>query len=34
MGLVKINGIRLYVKVTGIGFPVILIHGVGGDHKA
>ena len=34
MGLLKINGIKLYVEVKGAGFPVILIHGVGGDHEA
>ncbi|OKS85305.1 alpha/beta fold hydrolase [Mucilaginibacter polytrichastri] len=34
MGLIKINGIKLYVEVKGTGFPVILIHGVGGDHQA
>lgn len=34
MGLLKINGIQLYVEVKGVGFPVILIHGVGGDHQA
>jgi len=34
MGLVKINGIQLFVEVKGDGFPVILIHGVGGDHQA
>lgn len=34
MGFIKINGIKLYVEVKGNGFPVILIHGVGGDHQA
>lgn len=34
MGLIKINGIRLYVEVKGSGFPVIFIHGIGGDHQA
>lgn len=34
MGLLKINGIELFVKVQGKGFPVIFIHHVGGDHKA
>ena len=34
MGLIKVNGIQLYVEVKGSGFPVILIHGVGGDHQA
>ncbi|MCR8560743.1 alpha/beta hydrolase [Mucilaginibacter sp. BJC16-A38] len=34
MGLIKINGIQLYVEVKGAGFPIILIHGVGGDHEA
>jgi 3-oxoadipate enol-lactonase len=34
MGLIKINGPQLYVEVKGNGFPVILIHGVGGDHEA
>ncbi|EHQ24906.1 alpha/beta fold hydrolase [Mucilaginibacter paludis] len=34
MALIKINDIELYVEVKGSGFPVILIHGVGGDHEA
>lgn len=34
MALIKINGIRLYVEVKGAGFPIILIHGAGGDHRA
>lgn len=34
MGLIKINGIQLYVEVKGTGIPVILIHGVGGDNQA
>ena len=34
MGLININGIQLYVEVKGTGFPIILIHGVGGDHQA
>jgi len=34
MGLIKVNGIQLYVEVKGAGFPVILVHGVGGDHDA
>lgn len=34
MGLIKINGVQLYVEVKGNGFPVVLIHGVGGDHDA
>ncbi len=34
MGLIKINGIQLYVAVQGAGFPIILIHGTGGDHQA
>jgi 3-oxoadipate enol-lactonase len=34
MALIKINGIKLYVEVKGTGFPVILVHGVGGDHQA
>jgi len=34
MGLLKINGVQLYVEVKGSGFPVILIHGSGGDHQS
>jgi 3-oxoadipate enol-lactonase len=34
MGRIKINGIQLYVEVKGTGFPIILIHGNGGDHQA
>lgn len=34
MGRIKINGISLFVEVTGSGFPIIFIHGVGGDHQA
>jgi len=34
MGFLKINGIQLYVEVKGNGFPVILIHGSGGDHQS
>ncbi|BAU52627.1 alpha/beta fold hydrolase [Mucilaginibacter gotjawali] len=34
MGLIKINGIQLFVAVKGAGFPIILVHGVGGDHLA
>jgi 3-oxoadipate enol-lactonase len=34
MGTIKINGIKLFVDVQGAGYPLILIHGVGGDHKA
>lgn len=34
MALIKINGIQLFVEVKGTGFPIILIHGAGGDHQA
>ncbi|SEA44048.1 alpha/beta fold hydrolase [Pedobacter hartonius] len=34
MGLIKINGIQLYVDVQGTGYPIILIHGIGGDHQS
>lgn len=33
MSFIKINGIQLYVDVQGDGFPIILIHGAGGDHE-
>lgn len=32
MGLTKINGINLNVTVLGNGQPLILLHGIGGDH--
>lgn len=32
MSLLKINGINLNVVVKGEGHPLILVHGVGGDH--
>lgn len=32
MALIKINGINLNVAVQGSGHPLLLIHGVGGDH--
>ena len=32
MGLIKVNGINLEVNVQGEGDPLILVHGVGGDH--
>jgi len=31
MGFISINGIDLNVNVSGNGYPVILIHGIGGD---
>jgi len=34
MGFIHVNGIQLFVEVKGSGFPIIFIHGVGGDHKA
>lgn len=33
MSFIKINGIQLFVDIQGEGYPIILIHGVGGDHQ-
>lgn len=32
MELIKVNGINLNVNIQGDGPPLILIHGIGGDH--
>ena len=32
MGLIKINGINLNVNIKGDGHPLVIIHGIGGDH--
>ena len=32
MGLIKMNGINLNVTIKGVGHPLVLIHGIGGDH--
>ncbi|MBO9731451.1 MAG: alpha/beta fold hydrolase [Chitinophaga sp.] len=33
MALITINGIKLNVTVKGTGHPIILVHGIGGDHS-
>ena len=33
MGLIKINGINLNVNIKGNGHPLVIIHGIGGDHS-
>ena len=32
MGLIKINGININVNINGVGHPLVIIHGIGGDH--
>ena len=32
MGLIKMNGINLNVNIKGDGHPLVIIHGIGGDH--
>ena len=32
MGLIKINGININVNIKGVGHPLVIIHGIGGDH--
>ena len=32
MGLIKMNGINLNVTIKGDGHPLVIIHGIGGDH--
>ena len=32
MGLIKMNGINIHVDIKGDGHPLVLIHGIGGDH--
>lgn len=33
MAFVKIRGVKLHITITGKGYPLVLIHGLGQDHS-